>query len=392
MFAKGEKAHMRKGNVLVIGNSGVGKSTLINAVLGEEKATTGWGNSGTTDHLEIYENDEIPFRIIDSVGFEPSFFKKKKAIDDVKKWSKNSAKNGNEDSKIDIIWFCVEGTSRKLFPDTIKSLSSATAMWESVPVIVAITKSYSEPERKINVEMVQNAFAKQKRYSKNLKKVIPVVAQDYVINDSSYVEPVGITELIEATNNFLPEGKKAADDDIYHYKIKRKKALAQGIVGTATTAGSVIGAIPISVADAPLLSGIEAGEITALARLYEIPKGEKSKQLMGTIIEAGTASAAAKGAISVLKSIPGVNLVAGVLNAVIAGCFVAAIGEASIYIFEQVYLGKKTAEDIDWITKVIESKLSTELIEGATSVIKKVTDKTDQKTIGKYIMEMFKIK
>ena len=30
MFAKGEKAHMRKGNVLVIGNSGVGKSTLIN--------------------------------------------------------------------------------------------------------------------------------------------------------------------------------------------------------------------------------------------------------------------------------------------------------------------------------------------------------------------------
>lgn len=178
---------MRKGNVLVIGNSGVGKSTLINAVLGEEKATTGWGNSGTTDHLEIYENDEIPFRIIDSVGFEPSFFKKKKAIDAVKKWSKNSAKNGNEDSKIDIIWFCVEGTSRKLFPDTIKSLSSATVMWESVPVIVAITKSYSEPERKINVEMVQNAFAKQKRYSKNLKKVIPVVAQDYVINDSSYV-------------------------------------------------------------------------------------------------------------------------------------------------------------------------------------------------------------
>ena len=392
MFAKGETAHMRKGNVLVIGNSGVGKSTLINAVLGEEKATTGWGNSGTTDHLEIYENDEIPFRIIDSVGFEPSFFKKKKAIDAVKKWSKNSAKNGNEDSKIDIIWFCVEGTSRKLFPDTIKSLSSATVMWESVPVIVAITKSYSEPERKINVEMVQNAFAKQKRYSKNLKKVIPVVAQDYVINDSSYVEPVGITELIEATNNFLPEGKKAADDDIYHYKIKRKKALAQGIVGTATTAGSVIGAIPISVADAPLLSGIEAGEITALARLYEIPKGEKSKQLMGTIIEAGTASAAAKGAISVLKSIPGVNLVAGVLNAVIAGCFVAAIGEACIYIFEQVYLGKKTAEDIDWVTKVIESKLSTELIEGATSVIKKVTDKTDQKTIGKYIMEMFKSK
>lgn len=51
---------MKRGNVLVIGNSGVGKSTLINAVLGEEKAETGWGTKGTTDHLEIYESDEIP--------------------------------------------------------------------------------------------------------------------------------------------------------------------------------------------------------------------------------------------------------------------------------------------------------------------------------------------
>ena len=43
---------MEKGNVLVIGNSGVGKSTLINSVLGVEKSKTGYGTSGTTDKLE----------------------------------------------------------------------------------------------------------------------------------------------------------------------------------------------------------------------------------------------------------------------------------------------------------------------------------------------------
>ena len=80
---------MERGNVLVIGNSGVGKSTLINAVLGEKYALTGNGIEGTTKHLEIYESQEIPFRIIDTVGFEPSFVKELAAINAVKKWSKD---------------------------------------------------------------------------------------------------------------------------------------------------------------------------------------------------------------------------------------------------------------------------------------------------------------
>lgn len=236
--------------MLVIGNSGVGKSTLINAVLGEEKAETGWGIKGTTNHLEIYESDKIPFRIIDSVGFEPSFIKKTQAVNAVKKWSKNSMKEGNQDNQINVIWFCVDGTSRKLFPEAIKSVSSATFMWETVPIIVVITKSYSVPEREQNVEMVNNAFAKQKRCSKNLRKVIPVAASTYVLNDSAYAAPEGITELIDATNELMPEGVKAAENDISNFKFNRKRVLSQSIVGVSTTAGVVVGAVPVPFADA----------------------------------------------------------------------------------------------------------------------------------------------
>ena len=69
---------MQKGNVLVIGNSGVGKSTLINAVLGEDVAKTSWGEKGTTSQLDIYEGE--PINVIDTIGFEPSIFKSNKAI------------------------------------------------------------------------------------------------------------------------------------------------------------------------------------------------------------------------------------------------------------------------------------------------------------------------
>ena len=381
---------MEKGNVLVIGNSGVGKSTLINAVLGEEKTKTSWGGSkGTTDKLDIYENERIPFRIIDTIGFEPSIFQQNKAVNAVKKWSKDSADEKKTETPINVIWFCVEGTSSKLFPETIKNMSKATAMWETVPVIVVITKSYSVPDRQKNIEMVNNVFAKQKKYSKNLRKIVPVVAETYTLNDTAFAPPEGIEELINATNELMPEGIKAASQDIAQYVLRRKKKLAQGMVGVAVTSGVTVGAVPIPIADAALLSAIEVAEVNAIARIYGLNKDEKSKQFLNSIVQVGTVSAAAKTAVSAFKAIPGINLAASVLNAVIAGSIVAAIGEGSICAFEQVYLGKKNFDDINWVKQVIESKLGEQFIEKGKGVLEKLKDSGDAKGIANIISILF---
>lgn len=378
----------QRGNVLVIGNSGVGKSTLINAVLGEEKAKTGWGTSGTTNKLEIYESDSIPFRIIDSIGFEPSLIKEHQAVNAVKKWSKQSAKEGHEDNNINVIWFCVDGTTSKLFPKTIKDLSAATAMWKTVPVIVVITKSYSEPEREQNIEMVHNAFANQKR-AKNIKKVIPVVAATYTLNDTACAPPVGISELITMTNSLIPEGIRASERDIFAFNLKRRRVFAQSVVGVSTTAAVIVGAVPIPFADALILSPIEIGLVNGIARIYGIDKGEDSKLFVDTIIEVGTVSAVAKAAISGLKAIPGVNLAAALLNAIIAGSIVTAIGEGSIYVFEKIYLGEKSVADIDWVKKVMESELSSQFVEKVTTIINKVSKSGNIKDVGAIIIQTF---
>lgn len=381
---------MDKGNVLVIGNSGVGKSTLINAVLGEDKAETGWGTKGTTEELEIFTSEQIPFRIIDTIGFEPTLIEEWKAIGAVKKWSKKSAKEGAEDTQINAIWFCVDGTARKLFPKAINSLARATAMWKSVPVIVVITKSYSEPERADNIEMVRGLFEKQKSFSGRLRDVIPVVASIFVINDDAYAAPAGITELIDATFELLPEGFKAAEEDVARFKLNRKRALSQGVVSASTAAASVIGAIPLPFADALILAPLETTMVNALSRIYGMDKNDNAKLFLKTIVEIGTVGLVAKTAISVLKVVPGVNIAASVLNAVVAGSIVAALGEGSIIAFEQVYLGKKSVDDIDWLRKFLESTMSSQYTEKVKAVIEEIAANPDRKPISELILDAFK--
>lgn len=382
---------MNEGNVLVIGNSGVGKSTLINAVLGEDRAETGWGVAGTTGELKLYKAkaEEISFRVIDSVGFEPSLAKELRAINSVKKWLRDSTKKGNENNQINVIWFCVDGTAAKLFPRAVSALSRATALLPSVPVVVVITKSYAIPDRQKNIQMVKEAFANQKRFSEVIREIIPVVASTFVLNETAFAPPEGIAELIDTTNELMPEGIKASKEDVSSFILKRKRVLAHGTVGVATAGAVVVGAVPIPFADGLVLAPLEITEVNALARIYEIDKNEQSKLLFKAIIEMGTVSVAAKTAISGLKAIPGINLAASVINAIIAGSFAAALGEGSIYVFEQIYLGKKNVSDIEWVKKIMETKFSKQFIDTANSVLGKISDDTDKSSIAKTILGAF---
>jgi uncharacterized protein (DUF697 family) len=246
------------------------------------------------------------------------------------------------------------------------------------------------PERQKNIDMVHSAFAAQKRYSKNLKKVLPVVASTYTINENAYSPPEGITELIDITNELMPQGIKAGAQDLAEFKLARKRVLAHSIVAASTTAGTVVCAVPVPVADALILSSLEMAEVNSIARVYGINKDDKYNRLLNSIVEVGTVSTVAKTAISTLKAIPGINLAASVMNAVIAGSFVAVLGESAVYAFEQIYLGNKTVEDVDWVTKIMESGFSTKFIEKATAVASEVASANGKIDISKVVEAVFK--
>lgn len=124
-----------------------------------------------------------------------------------------------------------------------------------------------------------------------------------------------------------------------------------------------IAAIPIPLSDAVLLTPLESGEINAIAKIYGIKNDKNSKRFIASLVEAGTVGVAAKAAINALKAIPAINLAASVINAAVAGAIVIGIGEVCVYIYEQIYLGNKSLDDVDWLNKVIESKLNKQIIE-----------------------------
>lgn len=376
---------MKKGNILFLGNSGVGKTTLINSILGTD-AATGIGTSGTTQELRVYENDEIPFRIIDTIGFEPTkMFQQNKAIKEVQKWCKKAAEDGADQTTIDLICMCVDGTASKLFPKTIDDFLKSIVIWKTVPIIVIITKSYSLSDRDQNIQMVKDAFAGRRE----IKGIYPVVASPYLISNEYSVPAEGVTDLITAINDLLPEGIQASKNDVTQYNLDRKRRLAHSTVVLSTGAGVAVGAVPIPFPDAVILVPIETAEIKALARIYEIGEGEQSKKFFSTIIEVGTVSLVARGLIQALKAVPGINVAASVLNAIIAGAIVTAIGEGSILAFERIYLGQNSIDELDWVKKLMEEQMGKTLIERITEAIKQLPAQPTKNDITAFVLNVF---
>ena len=380
---------IEKPNVVVVGNSGVGKSTLINSLLQSYEAETGIGEA-TTKNIRVHENDALGFRLIDTIGFEPGFLNQNKAISALRKWSKNSIKNDEKEQQINLIWYCIDGTSRKMFRKNIEMLSRATSVWPSVPIIVVITKSYSKPERDDNVRMVWRAFENSKKLSANLKAVIPVVADTYRIDEELNINvvPDGLGELLAETVKYLPEGLNASERDKKNFYLQQKRMLAHSVVGASTVAGVTVGLVPIPFPDGTILTPLEVGEIKSLSKIYEL-EYDKNTELFQTIVNAGTAGIIAKSALNAIKAIPGLNIAGEVLNAIVAGTIVAGLGEGSIYVFEQIYTGQKSIQDIEWVKNILDSKVAGSVTSSLNGIVRDYSEKSKQGKVKK--KELMKI-
>lgn len=340
---RSEYTDLKKLNVMILGKTGAGKSTLINNMFSQKMADTGVGKP-VTDKIRKYEKLDFPLAIYDTPGLELGGENTiDKLLEEAIGLIKEGIKSGDISKAVHCIWYCISTPSHRFEQSEIEFLKRFLDETEyfSVPVIVVMTQSYSK----------KDALALKHEIEKenlNIVNVVPVLAEDFEIGE--YIaKAYGLDRLSEIMYTVIPEVVQKTFIAVQCANIELKKGRAQAVVAASATTAAATGAVPIPFSDAALLVPEQVAMLGGITVAFGVPMEKASLVaiITATIGTAGTTVLGKAAVSAILKLIPGVgSAVGGAISAATAAALTTALGEAYIAILIRVTKGEMTMADL----------------------------------------------
>lgn len=335
--------NLKKINIIVVGKSGVGKSTLINSVFRGNFAETGVGKK-VTDRIKKIEKEGYPLAIYDTPGFELSGSQQNIVQNEIINLIKKGIKARDINQEIHCIWYCINVGGNRIDDEEIKWIKKLTDNNQipGVPVIVVLTQGCPKTKAK----ELQKAVEKE---NLDIKKVIPVLAQDMNMDDEYVCHAYGLDVLIEVMSEILQPGLQNTLQHLQKVSLEKKKKVAHAAVATAVATAFGAGFAPIPFSDAAVLIPIQitmVAEITVIFGL-DVSKSFLAGFVSSTLGSAGTTVLGRTIVSNLLKILPGIGTAAGgTISGTTAGLLTTTLGETYIAIMEMIYKGEMKLEDL----------------------------------------------
>lgn len=331
-------------NIIVVGKSGVGKSTLINSLFRGNFAETGLGRPVTSEIRKKVKKD-YPLVIYDTPGFELSSGQQNKVKEEILDTISKGFASKDINDAIHCIWYCINVGANRTFDESeiqwLKEFTEENKMTQ-VPIIVILTQAI--PKKKAT----EMKYLVEKE-NLNIVKVVSVLAQDMDFDEEYVARAYGLDQLIDVMAEVLPNELQNTLQNVQKASLESKKRAAQATVAAAVASSFGEGFAPIPFSDAALLVPTQVLMIAGITVIFglDISKNFLTSFVSATIGSAGATILGKTIVSNLLKLIPGVGTVAGgMISGTTAGLLTTALGEAYIKIMEMVYKGEFSKEDL----------------------------------------------